>query len=167
MLLLLVLQHHVVVGLKTNASSEDVDDALSLLGQSVHHGSTSGHFGSLEQIAENGQHRVELLKTVASLVGHGNTLANLSQHHQIHHQRSSQQRILTRVVHGDGVQTAVEDLRGVLIQSTLAVSHEGDVLDHNQMVGVAIVRVQDSVGGNHVVHHAGLGDLLRAELLGR
>lgn len=52
-LLLLVLQHHVVIGLQTDAGSEDVDDALSLLRQRIHHRRALGHFGRLQQVAQN------------------------------------------------------------------------------------------------------------------
>lgn len=34
------------------------------------------------------------------------------------------------------------------------------------MVGVFVLLVQHPVGGDHVVHHVGLADLLRTELLG-
>ena len=50
-LLLLVLEHHVVVRLQSDAGAEDVDDALPLLGERVHHGGSARHLGGLEQIA--------------------------------------------------------------------------------------------------------------------
>ena len=77
MLSLLVLEHHVVVGLQTDAGSEDVDDALSLLGQRVHHGRALGHLRSLQQVAEDGQHGVEVLEALAAVVRHRDTLADL------------------------------------------------------------------------------------------
>ena len=165
MLLLLVLKHHVVIRLKTDASSENVDDALSLLGESVDNGSSSGHFRSLQEIAENGEDGVEVLETLASFIAHSDTLADLSENNEIHHQRSSQQGVLTSVMHGDGVQTAIEDFRSVLIESTLAITHKRNVLDDDQVIGLLSVGIENTVGGNHIVHNTGLGDLLRAELL--
>jgi hypothetical protein len=61
--------------------------------------------------------------------------------------------------------TVQEDLRIVLIKSTLVVSDSGHVLDDDAVIGVLAILVQDVVGSNHVIDNVGLGDLLGAELL--
>jgi hypothetical protein len=61
--------------------------------------------------------------------------------------------------------TVQEDLRIVLIKSTLVVSDSGHVLDDDAVIGVLAILVQDVIGSNHVIDNVGLGDLLGAELL--
>jgi hypothetical protein len=61
-----------------------------------------------------------------------------------------------------------EDLRVVLVQSTLVVSNSWHVLDDNAVIWVLTFLVEDIVGSDHVIYNIGLGDLLGAELpLGR
>ena len=50
---------------------------------------------------------------------------------QVKDNRGSKKRILTSVVQYDSVGTAHEDLRGVLVHGTLAVTNIGYILNHN------------------------------------
>jgi hypothetical protein len=58
-----------------------------------------------------------------------------------------------------------EDLRVVLIQSTLVVANGRHVLDDDCVIRVFTLLVKHSVGFNHVINNVGLGDFLGAELL--
>lgn len=58
-----------------------------------------------------------------------------------------------------------ENLGVILVQGTLVVAHGRHVLDHDAVVRVLVLLVQDGVSGDHVVHDVALGDLFRAELL--
>jgi hypothetical protein len=58
-----------------------------------------------------------------------------------------------------------EDLRVVLVQSTLIVSNSWHVLDDNAVIWVLTLFVEDIVGSDHVIDDIRLGDLLGAELL--
>lgn len=61
--------------------------------------------------------------------------------------------------------TTEENLSIVLIQGTLVVGYSGHILDHDAVIGVLALLVENMVGFNHVIHDIGLGDLLGAELL--
>ena len=60
--------------------------------------------------------------------------------------------------------TTHEDLRVVLIQSTLIITDSWHVLDDDCVVGVFTLLVEHSIGFNHVIDNIGFGDLLGAEL---
>ncbi len=104
--------------------------------------------------------------TASSKKGHLNAAGQLSQQDQIQDDGSSQQTVLTHVVHGDGVVTAHEDLAHVLVHGALAVTDIGHILDDNHMVRVLSRLVQDAVAGHHVIYHIALADLLGPEGLG-
>jgi len=61
--------------------------------------------------------------------------------------------------------TSHEDLGIVLVQSTLVVTDSWHVLDHDSVVRMLALLVENRVGFNHVIHNVGLGDFLGAELL--
>jgi len=61
--------------------------------------------------------------------------------------------------------TTHEDLRIVLIQSSLVVTNCWHVLDDDSMVWVLALLVENGICSNHVVNDVRFGDLLRAELL--
>ena len=58
-----------------------------------------------------------------------------------------------------------EDLRIVLIQSTLVVTNGWHILDDYCVIRMLALLVKDRVGFNHVIDNVGFGDLLGAELL--
>jgi len=55
----LVLEEHVISRLEADASLHDVLDTGSLFKQGVYYWSSSGNKGSFEQVAEDGEDRVE------------------------------------------------------------------------------------------------------------
>ena len=57
-----------------------------------------------------------------------------------------------------------EDLGVVFVQGTLVVSNRWHVLDDHGMIRVFAFLVENVVGGNHIIYHVGLGNLLGAEL---
>ena len=59
------------------------------------------------------------------------TLCKFSQDDQVQDDGSGQQRVLACVVQYYSVVPSHEDLRGVLIHSSLAVPNIGHILDHN------------------------------------
>lgn len=168
-----VLQQHVVLRGQAHAGAEDVDQGLALLEEGIDDGRARRHHGRLEHVGEEGEDGVEavalLLARLARrlLATHRDALAHLADEHQVQHQRRRQQRVLARVVHGNGVGAVHEDAGRVLVHGALAVAHCGHVLDDHHVVRVLALRVQDAVGLHHVVHDVGLGDLLAAELLRR
>jgi hypothetical protein len=64
----------------------------------------------------------------------------------------------------DGLVTSHEDLRIVLIQSTLVVTNGRHILDDNCVVRVFTLLVKHRVGFNHVIDNIGLGNFLGTEL---
>jgi hypothetical protein len=162
-----VLESHVRLWLQSDAGTEDVGERSTLLGQGVDDWSTRRSEGCLEHVAQDAEDAVETSKVLAGLVAGLplNTSHHLSDENEIDNQRRSQERILADVEDADGLVTAQEDLRIVLIQSTFVVSDSRHVLDHNAMVRVLALLVEDGVGSDHVIDHVGLGDFLGTELL--
>ena len=58
-----------------------------------------------------------------------------------------------------------KDLSVVLVESSLVVADGWHVLDHNAVVGMLSILVEDVIRFNHIVYDARLGDLLGAKLL--
>jgi hypothetical protein len=58
----LVLKGHVVLGLETDAGAEDVGESRTLLSESVDDGSARRRERSLEHVAENAEHAVEVVE---------------------------------------------------------------------------------------------------------
>jgi len=162
--LCLVLEKHVVVGSKTDASTEDVLNAFTLTSKSVDHRSASGNHGALKEIAKDGKDGGKTFRLLHLLGLVGNTSHKLSKNDKISHERSSKKRILASVMNSDGVHTTHEDLRGVLIHSTLAITDIRHVLDDDAVIGLLTRLVEDAVALNDIIDNAGLGDLLGAEL---
>ena len=92
-------------------------------------------------------------------------------------QLKSYQTYLALVEDVDSRATAAENLRVVLVDSTLGVTNSRDVLDHNNVIRVLALRllrtlggtsvgwlIQEMVGGDHVVDDTALADLLALEL---
>ena len=82
---------------------------------------------------------------------------------------------LTLVEDVDGLPATTENLRVILVDSPLGVSDRGDILNHNDVIGVlAFSRfalgtgngrfVKQAVGVNHVVDDATLANFLALEL---
>ena len=98
----LVLKSHVVLRLETNTSTEDVSQGTTLLGKSINDwGSRWGQW-SLEHVAENAQHAVEVLEILGgdAISGMGlplNTSHHLCDHNQINYQWGCKQRVLANV----------------------------------------------------------------------
>jgi len=163
----LVLEEHVVVRSKTDASTKDVLNALTLTSKSIDDRGASGDHGALEKVAEDGEDGSETFRLGHVLGLVGDTGHELSHDDEIGHERSGKERILAGVVDGDGVDATHEDLRGVLIHSTLAVTHIRHVLDDDAVIGLLTGLVEDAVALDDIIDNAGLGDLLGAELSGR
>jgi hypothetical protein len=165
----LVLQGHVVLRLKTDAGAEDVGESRALLGKSVDDRRTRRSKRSLEHVAENTEHAVEVVELVIaafSAVGLPlDTGHHLSNQDQIDDQRRSQEGVLANIEQADGLVAVEEDLGIVLIKRTLVISNSRHILDDHAMVRVFAILVQDVVRSDHVVDDVGLGDLLGTELL--
>lgn len=166
----LVLKGHVRLRLETDASAENVSKSSTLLGKRVDDGSAGGSEGGLEHVAEDAQDAVEVLEV---LLGSGAGLSSLpldaghdlGDDDEIDDQGRGKEGVLAHVEERDGLVTAAEDLGVVLVKGALVVADGGHVLDHNGVIGVLTLLVQDAVGGHHVVDHVGLGNFLGAELL--
>jgi len=163
----LVFKKHIVVRCETNASTKDVLDAFTLTSKSVDNRSASGNHGALEKVAEDGKDGSKTFRLLHFLSLVRDTGHELSQDNEIGHERSSKKRIFASVVDGNGVDTAHEDLRSVLIHSTLAVTDVRDVLDDNAVVRLLTRLVEKTIALNDIVDDASLGDFLRTELSGR
>lgn len=93
-----------------------------------------------------------------------NTSHHFSNDDQINDQRTGQQRVFADVEQRDGLVTTHEDLSVVFIQCALVITHSRHVLDHDSMIWVFTLLIQDGVGSDHVIHDIGFGDLLASEL---
>ena len=158
--LALALEEHVGNRVETNASAEDVLNALALSCEDVDDWGSLGDARSLEQIREDAEDAVKVLKSfglVCLVLDAGHELGDDD---EVEHDWRSEQRILACVVQCDGVAASHVDLAGVLVHGSLRVAHIGDVLDHNDVVGVLAWGVQDWVGGNNISHDVALGDFL-------
>ncbi len=151
----LVLQGHVVLRLKTDAGAEDVGESRALLGKSVDDRRTRRSKRSLEHVAENTEHAVEVVELVIaafSAVGLPlDTGHHLSNQDQIDDQRRSQEGVLANIEQADGLVAVEEDLGIVLIKRTLVISNSRHILDDYAMVRVFTILVQDVVRSDHVV----------------
>ncbi len=150
--------------------------------------------GRLEHVGEQGQDGVQgrevlLLTDLAVL----DAREELAQDSQIQDQGSSEEGVLKKksakendegrmqtdlalVEDVDGRAAAAEDLGVVLVDRALRVAHGGDVLDHDDVVGVLALAdgdalradsgrlVEQAVRVDHVVDDAALADLLAPEL---
>ena len=119
----------------------------------------------LKHVAEHAEDAVESLVLLGFRGLPSDTGHHFSNEDQIDDQRRGKERILADIEHADCLVAAKEDLGIVLVESTLIVTNSRHVLDHDGVVRVLILLVEDSVGGNHVIDDVGLGDLLGAELL--
>ena len=164
-----MLQGHIVLRLKTDAGAEDVGESGALLGKSVDNRGTRRSERSLEHVAEDTEHAVEVVELAIAAFGSVglplDTGHHLSDQNQIDNQRRSQERVLANVEQADGLVAVEEDLRVVLVKSALVVSNSRHVLDDDAVVGVFAFLVQNVIGSDHVIDDVGLGDLLGAELL--
>jgi hypothetical protein len=102
----LVLQSHVVLRLQANACAEDVGQSTPLLSKSVNHWSSWRSQRSLEHVAENAKHTVEVLKILGSDAVIGvclplDTSHHLSDEDKINDQWGRKQRVLTDVEKSD------------------------------------------------------------------
>jgi len=100
------------------------------------------------------------------LIVDGHSCHELTEDDHVDHQWSGEKGILTDVVGGDGVDTIHEDLGRVLVESSLRVLHEWDVLDDHLVVDVVVTLwIQDLVGLDGVIKNTTLRDLLGLETL--
>jgi len=179
-----LLEEHVVLRLETHASAEDVLEGGTLAEESVDDRGASGDQGSLEEVREEGEdgaHRLELVHVLATVL---DALHELSEDDEVEHDGGSEQAVLARVVEGNRVRAAHENLADVLVEGALRVTDSGDVLNDDSVVGMLALRipirkgkacwrrkaethrlVENAVGLDHVIDDVGLGDLLGAELL--
>ena len=79
----------------------------------------------------------------ASLAPHLDAGDELGEDDEVEDDGRGKERVLARVVDGERVAAAHEDLRRVLVHRTLRVAHVRHVLDHHQVVGVLAGLVQD------------------------
>mmetsp|Transcript_7138 Transcript_7138/g.18558 ORF Transcript_7138/g.18558 Transcript_7138/m.18558 type:complete len:292 (+) Transcript_7138:618-1493(+) len=108
----------------------------------------------------------------AGIRRHGRSLVfdtggHLGKQGEVKNERRREQRVFARVVHHNRVGASHEDLRSVLVHRALGVGDVRHILDDDDVVGVLVFRVEDSIGANHIIDHVRLGDLLRAERLWR
>jgi hypothetical protein len=88
----------------------------------------------------------------------------LSENNHIDHDRDSEERVFADVVWWDGIDSIHEDLRGVLVEGTLGIPNEGDILDDDFVIDVILaLGVENSIWLNSIVKHTTLRDLLRLE----
>jgi hypothetical protein len=97
-----VLQGHVILGLQTDAGTEDVGQSTALLGKSVDDRSSWRGQGSLKHVAEDAEDAVEVLEILG-----GNAIVGLSlpldaghdlgNEDEIDDQRRSQERVLADI----------------------------------------------------------------------
>jgi hypothetical protein len=93
------------------------------------------------------------------------TSHHLSDENKIDDQGRGQERILAHIEDADGLVTTHEDLRIILIQSTLVVSNSWHILNNNAVIRVLTFLIKHIVSSNHIIDNIGFGDLLGAELL--
>ena len=98
----LVLQSHVVLRLETDAGTEDVGQRTSLLSKSVDDWSAWRGQWSLEHVAENAEHAVEVLEVLGGNTVVGGSLPLDTSHHlsdqdKIYDQWRSKKRILADI----------------------------------------------------------------------
>jgi hypothetical protein len=165
----LVLESHVRLWLKTNASTEDVGKRCALLSESIDNRSSRRGEGGLEHIAQDAQHTVETSIVLSRRIIRASLPLNASHHlsdkNQINDQWRSEKRILADVEKTDGLMAAHEDLCVVLIESALVVSDSWHVLDDDAVIGMLALLVKNIVGRYHVIDDIRLGNLLGTELL--
>lgn len=98
----LVLQSHVVLRLKTNTSTENVDQSTALLSESIDNRCSWWRQWSLEHEAEDAEHAVEVLELLCgdTIGGCGfplDTSHHLSDQDQVDNQWRSKKRVLTNI----------------------------------------------------------------------
>lgn len=98
----LVLKSHVVIGLETDTSTEDVHQSASLLSKSIDDWGSWWSQGSLEHEAENAEHTVEVLEVLGSTAIAGVSLPLDTGHHlsnkdQVDDQRRCKKRVLADI----------------------------------------------------------------------
>lgn len=107
-----MLKGHVRLGLKTDASTENVGQGGALLGESVDHGGAWGSQRSLEHVAEDAEDAVEVL-VLAVIRGFPlDTRHHLGNNDEVNDEGRSQERVLadveqteTDIVSHDGKKT--------------------------------------------------------------
>lgn len=96
-----MLKSHVTLRLKTNASTEDVGQGATLLGESVDDWGARRGQRSFEHVAEDAKNTVKVLVFLArSSIGTilpSDTSHHLGKDHEIDNQWRSQERILTHI----------------------------------------------------------------------
>lgn len=162
-----MLESHVGFWLQADTGTEDVGQSSALFGERVDDRSAWRGEGSLQHVAENAQNTMESRKVLGANLARLplDTSHHLSDQDKINDQWRSQERILANIEDADGLVSTKENLRVVLIKSTLVVTHGWHVLDDDAMIWMLALLVKDIVGSDHVVDNVGLGDLLGAELL--
>lgn len=133
---------------------EDILDAAALAEERIDHGAAGRCKWSLEEEAEQRQHRMEALRVRVDVGAEAHSLTQFSQQGQVQHDGRGQERVLggqrvrrwaglaaaplllppgaphlARVVQHQRVGTTQHQLRCVLIQGTLAVAHVWHVFD--------------------------------------
>eukprot|EP00955_Chlamydomonas_euryale_P085413 364097-Chlamydomonas_euryale.AAC.6 len=163
----LELHHHVGLWRKPDARTQHVLEHAALLGERVDDGRAGRHKRRLGQVAQQHRDGVEAMEVLLAVLAQLDTRDELGEQHQVKDDGRRQQGVLARVVDHERVLAVHEDLARVLVHGTLGVANVGHVLDHDAVVGVLAVGVQQRVGLDHVVDDVGLGDLLGAERLRR
>jgi hypothetical protein len=102
----LVLQGHVVLGLKTDTGTEDVHQSTSLLSKSIDDRGARRSQGSLEHEAENAKHAVEVLEVLG-----GSTIAGMSLPLDASHHLGDDNQINDQWRSEKGVLANIEDAR--------------------------------------------------------
>jgi hypothetical protein len=107
-----VLKSHVVLRLETNTSTENVGQSTSLLGKSIDNWCSGRGQWSLEHVAENAKHTVEVLEVLGGSAVVGMSLPLDAGHHfgdedKINDQWRSKQRILADIEEAIVVSTGI------------------------------------------------------------
>jgi len=149
---------------KTNTSTQDIDNCLSLFEKRIDNWSVILNQRSLKEIREDGKNRVERLEIAVMLSLVLDTSEEFCHNNKIKDERRSEKGIFASVMDGDGIGTVHEDFADVFIKSSLGILYVRNIFDDNNMIWMFSFLIEDIVGSHHVIHNVGFRDLLGAEL---
>src|SRR3989338_6850061 len=111
----LMFQRHVIFRSKTQTSTQNVFDTSTLFHEGIDDRSSWRNHRGLEQVRKNRQNRMETFKRLTLVGTECNAFKELGQEDEVEDDGGGQERVLARVVHGDGIVAVHEDLRRVLV----------------------------------------------------
>ena len=153
-------QEGCVIWLISGGDLKEVDKGLSLSGERVDDVLLVVGDWSLEeevQVGENWAH---------GLVVNLHSGEELTKNNHVDHEWGGKEGIFANIVGVDGANTVHEDHGGVLVEGSLGVLHEWDVLDDNLVVDVVVTFwIKDLVAFDSIIKNSTLGNLLGLEAL--